>query len=144
MRVKAKSEVAAVKCIALKYFWCIQIATFLTSKHSPCVKNTNLPINSKTRIKSIGFSSVFCASYLNRTYHFCITFDLKDESYVCYAFWVPYDVYIKDFSKFKYFTLVQNIAFSIVIMNKIINCKKIGNFLVNFFVPCLINRMFFQ
>ena len=38
--------------------------------------------------------------------HFCITFDFEDESYICYAFWVPYEVYIKDFSKFHHFTLV--------------------------------------
>ena len=41
-----------------------------------------------------------------RTCHFCITFDFEDESYICYAFWVPYEVYIKDFSKFHHFTLV--------------------------------------
>ena len=35
--------------------------------------------------------------------HFCITFDFEDESYICYAFWVPYEVYIKDFSKFHCF-----------------------------------------
>ena len=23
-----------------------------------------------------------------RDYHFCITFDFEDESYICYAFWV--------------------------------------------------------
>ena len=33
-------------------------------------------------------------------------FDFEDESYICYAFWVPYEVYIKDFSKFHHFTLV--------------------------------------
>ena len=38
-----------------------------------------------------------------RDYHFCITFDLEEESYICYAFWVPYEVYIKDFSKFHCF-----------------------------------------
>ena len=43
---------------------------------------------------------------VSRTCHFCITFDFEDESYICYAFWVPYEVYIKDFSKFHHFTLV--------------------------------------
>ena len=38
-----------------------------------------------------------------RPYHFCMTFDLEEESYICYAFWVPYEVYIKDFSKFHCF-----------------------------------------
>ena len=38
-----------------------------------------------------------------RQYHFCITFDLEKESYICCAFWVPYEVYIKDFSKFHCF-----------------------------------------
>ena len=38
--------------------------------------------------------------------HFCITFDFEDESYICYAFWVPYEVYINNFSKFHHFTLV--------------------------------------
>ena len=42
----------------------------------------------------------------NSKSHFCITFDFEDESYICYAFWVPYEVYIKDFSKFHHFTLV--------------------------------------
>ena len=41
-----------------------------------------------------------------RNCHFCITFDFEDESYICYAFWVPYEVYIKDFSKFHHFTPV--------------------------------------
>ena len=43
---------------------------------------------------------------LIRDYHFCITFDFEDESYICYAFWVPYEVYIKDFSKFHHLTPV--------------------------------------
>ena len=29
-----------------------------------------------------------------------MTLDLEEESYICYAYWVPYEVYIKDFSKF--------------------------------------------
>ena len=41
-----------------------------------------------------------------RNCHFCITFDFEDESYICYAFWVPYEVYIKDFSKFHHLTPV--------------------------------------
>ena len=41
-----------------------------------------------------------------RDYHFCITFDFEDESYICYAFWVPHEVYIKDFSKFHHLTPV--------------------------------------
>ena len=44
--------------------------------------------------------------FTNRDYHFCITFDLEEESYICYAFWVPYEVYIKDFSKFHHLTPV--------------------------------------
>ena len=44
--------------------------------------------------------------YSIRTCHFCITFDFEDESYICYAFWVPYEVYIKDFSKFHHLTPV--------------------------------------
>ena len=32
-----------------------------------------------------------------------MTFDLEEECYICYAFWVPYEVYIKDFSKFHCF-----------------------------------------
>ena len=44
--------------------------------------------------------------WATRTCHFCITFDFEDESYICYAFWVPYEVYIKDFSKFHHFTPV--------------------------------------
>ena len=39
----------------------------------------------------------------NRPCHFCMTFDLEEECYICYAFWVPYEVYIKDFSKFHCF-----------------------------------------
>ena len=38
-----------------------------------------------------------------RECHFCMTFDLEGECYICYAFWVPYEVYIKDFSKFHCF-----------------------------------------
>ena len=38
-----------------------------------------------------------------RPYHFCMTFDLEEECYICYAFWFPYVVYIKDFSKFHCF-----------------------------------------
>ena len=29
-----------------------------------------------------------------RPYHFCMTFDLEEESAICYAFWFPYEVYI--------------------------------------------------
>ena len=54
--------------------------------------------------------SLYCTHpllfYKGRHYHFCMTFDLEKESYICYAFWVPYKVYIKDFSKFHHFTLV--------------------------------------
>ena len=32
-----------------------------------------------------------------------MTFDFEEECYICYAFWVPYEVYIKDFSKFHCF-----------------------------------------
>ena len=28
------------------------------------------------------------------TIGYCITFDFEDESYICCAFWVPYEVYI--------------------------------------------------
>ena len=38
-----------------------------------------------------------------RECHFCMTFDLEGECYICYAFWVPYEVYVKDFSKFHCF-----------------------------------------
>ena len=48
--------------------------------------------------------SLYCTHpllfYKGRHYHFCMTFDLEKESYICYAFWVPYEVYIKGFSKF--------------------------------------------
>ena len=44
--------------------------------------------------------------HLARHYHFCMTFDLEKESLICYAFWVPHEVYIKDFSKFHCFSLV--------------------------------------
>ena len=36
-------------------------------------------------------------------YHFCMTFDLEKESYIYYAFRVPYEVHVKDFSKFHCF-----------------------------------------
>ena len=39
-----------------------------------------------------------------------MTFDLEKESYTYYAFWVPYEVYIKDFSKFQHFPLDQRRA----------------------------------
>ena len=39
----------------------------------------------------------------NRPSHFCMTFNLEEECYICYAFWFPYEVYIKDFSKFHCF-----------------------------------------
>ena len=35
--------------------------------------------------------------------NFCMTFDLEEEPYICYAVWVPYEVYVKDFSKFHCF-----------------------------------------
>ena len=41
--------------------------------------------------------------FLIRPCHFCMTFDFEEESYICYALWVPYEVYIKDFSKFHRF-----------------------------------------
>ena len=41
-----------------------------------------------------------------RNCHFCITFKFEDESYICYAFGVPYEVYIKDFSIFHHLTPV--------------------------------------
>ena len=37
---------------------------------------------------------------VTRPCHFCMTFDLELESYICYVFWVPYEVYIKDFQNF--------------------------------------------
>ena len=49
---------------------------------------------------------VIFGSSLTRQSHFCMTFNLEEECYICYAFWVPYEVYIKDFSKFHHFTLV--------------------------------------
>ena len=57
----------------------------------------------KDGVHQSGMSQYEC--FISKS-HFCITFDFEDESYICYAFWVPYEVYIKDFSKFHHFTLV--------------------------------------
>ena len=67
-----------------------------------CIKQ-----QSKSPLLGLGGASEKYKIHLSiRTCHFCITFDFEDESYICYAFWVPYEVYIKDFSKFHHFTPV--------------------------------------
>ena len=50
--------------------------------------------------------------FLIRPCHFCMTFDFEEESYICYALWVPYEVYIKDFSKFHCFPPVLSSCWS--------------------------------
>ena len=61
------------------------------------------------KLEKISWSQTFClkSNKFNvsniRPSHFCMTLDLEEESYIYYSFWVLYEVYIKNFSKFHCF-----------------------------------------
>ena len=86
---------------------------FLGHSHYQTHRDSHNPIQSRsgqilwirglTRLQTQVSKIITRKCFDIRPCHFCMTFDLEEECYICYAFWLPYEVYIKDFSKFDCF-----------------------------------------